>query len=257
MLPQATRHRIMSGVVTALVKRHPILTASRVRIVVVSVFCFLLAVALRLLFRYVHLSSKDTKRISGRRSRTAKKEHSKSHGGSRSSGGGGSSSTRKKTDPSLPTVLMLIGIHGSGKSFWAKRYTEIVHKSYLIISSDAIRSRLTGSINNYTREVEVEESILKEVMHTLELRRSCIVDDCQHNLSPEFRAKLRALAPDGKVNRVVKIFSVKPSYAMMRIQSDIEEGTARYAPTMVELEKQGEQVAEFEATNKDDDWMRN
>lgn len=249
----------MSGVVTALVKRHPILTESRVRTVVVSVFCFLLAVALRLLFRYAQLSSNDAKRISGRRSRTAKdkKEHSKSHGGSRSRGGGGSSSKRKKTDPSLPTLLMLIGIHGSGKSFWAKRYTEIVHKSYVLISSDAIRSRLTGTINNYTREVEVEENILKEVTHTLELRRSCIVDDCQHNLSPEFRARLRALAPDGKVNRVVKIFYVKPSYAMMRIQSDIEEGTARYAPTMVELEKQGEQVAEFEATNKDDDWMQN
>ncbi|CBZ30420.1 conserved hypothetical protein [Leishmania mexicana MHOM/GT/2001/U1103] len=249
----------MSGVVTALVKRHPLLSESRVRTVVVSVFCFLLAIALRLLFRYAQLSPKHTKRISGRSSRGAKekKEHGKNHGGSQSGGGGGNSSKRKKTDPSLPTVLMLIGMHGSGKSFWAKRYTEIVHKSYVIISSDAIRSRLTGTINNYTREGEVEANILKEVMHTLELRRSCIVDDCQHNLSLEFRAKLRALAPDGKVNRVVKIFSVKPSYAMMRIQSDIEEGTARYAPTMVELEKQGERVAEFEATNTDDDWVQN
>ncbi|GET92377.1 hypothetical protein, conserved [Leishmania tarentolae] len=259
MLPQAKKHRVMSGMVAALVKRHPILRESRVRTVIVSVFCFLLVIAIRFLYRYAHLSAKNTKRVSRRSSRITKdkREHSKSHGGGRSSGGGGSSSKRKKTDPSLPTVLILIGIHGSGKSFWAKRYTEMVHKSYVIISSDAIRSSLTGTINNYMREDEVEEHILKEVLRTLELRRSCIVDDCQHNLSPAFRAKLMALAPDGKANRVVKTFSVKPSYALMRIQGDLEEGIARYAPTIVELEQQVELVAEFEKANTDDDWIQN
>ncbi|CAJ1023709.1 putative AAA domain containing protein [Leishmania utingensis] len=248
----------MSGVGAALVKKLPILRESRARNAVVSIFCVLAIIVVRFLYRYVHPLPKGTKRISSRSSRSPKKKkHNSRDDSDRSSGEGDRSTKQRKTDSSLPTVLMLIGIHGSGKSFWAKRYTEIVHKSYIIVSSDAIRSRLTGTIDNFTREDEVEEKLLEEVTRTLELRRSCIVDDCQHNLSPEFRTKLKALAVNGKANRVVKIFSVKPSYAMMRIQSDVEEGIVRYIPTMVEIEKQVERVAEFEKTYKDDGWVKN
>ncbi|KAG5491738.1 hypothetical protein JIQ42_01646 [Leishmania sp. Namibia] len=249
----------MSVVTTALAKRHPYFKASRARAAVVSVVCVLLLFAFRFFYRHAYPSPSDTKRVRGRSSRTSKNSrgHSSRHGSGKGSDESGSSSKRRKRDPSLPTILMLIGIHGSGKSFWAKRYTETVHKSYLILSSDTIRSQLTGIINNCTREDEVEEKLLKEVMHALELRRSCIVDDCPHNLSPEFRAKLKALAPDEKANRVVKFFSVKPSYAMMRIQSDVEEGMVRYIPTLVELEKDAERVGEFQKTHKEDGWVEN
>lgn len=249
----------MSALVDAVVRRLPVLKEARRRPLAVSLVCFVVLLVLRFLYRSIRPASVDsTKRISSRGSRSSrdKKKHSSSGNGS-SSGGGSSSSKRRKTDPSLPTILLLVGIHGSGKSFWAKRYTQIVHKSYVIISSDAIRSSLTGTINNYTREEDVEAELLKEVTQTLELRRSCIVDDCQHNLSPNFRAKLKALAADGAVNRVAKVFTAKPSYAMVRIQSDVEEGMVRYVPTVVELETQAEAVAEFERTFKEDGWIEN
>ncbi|KAG5468358.1 hypothetical protein LSCM1_02338 [Leishmania martiniquensis] len=245
----------MSGIITVLVKRCASLRASRARAVWITAVCILVAITIRILYRYAHLSPKDTKRVRGRSSRTSKDTRGHSSRGRDQSG---SSSKRRNVDPSLPTVLMLVGIHGSGKSFWAKRYTEMVHKSFVIVSSDAIRSQLTGTINNYTREDEVQEQLLKEVGKALELRRSCIVDDCVHTLSPEFRAKLKELAPDGKANRVVKVFSVKPSYAMMRIQSDVEEGAmVRCIPTITELEKEAEHVEDFQKTYREDGWVEN
>ncbi|KAG5494042.1 hypothetical protein JKF63_01876 [Porcisia hertigi] len=249
----------MAGVVAACQKRLLVVREPRARAAVVSMCCVLVLIAISLLYCYVYPSAKDTRRTRGRSGRRSKDKrgHTSRHGSGRESAGSGTSSKQRKTDASLPTLLMLIGIHGSGKSFWAQRYTELVHTSYVVVSSDAIRSRLTGTVSNYTRENEVEEELLKEVARTLGLRRSCIVDDCQHNLSPEFRGKLKALAPDGEVNRVVKIVSAKPSYAMVRIEGDVSEGVARYVPTMEELEKQVERVAEFERTHREDGWVKN
>ncbi|KPI85937.1 hypothetical protein ABL78_5021 [Leptomonas seymouri] len=251
----------ISNAAVALAQRLPFLRQRRGRAISISVFCFLLVVLARFIYyHYISPSklSKDGRRLTSRsgaaRSSRDKKKHSSSgHDKSSSS----SSSKKKRADPALPTVLMLVGINGSGKSFWASRYVAIVHKSYLIISSDAIRSRLTGTIDNYAHEDEVEAELLKELQHTLELRRSCILDDCQHNLSAEFRAKVKAIAAQEKANCVVKLFSVKPSYAMARIQGAVEEGMVRYVPTMLELERQIEELAAFEKMYRDDGWVEN
>lgn len=254
--------------VAAVVQKVPFLKEKRGRAVAISVACMLLALLVRFLYNYVYPSrlTKDGKRLSSRggssrSSRDKKKHHSSNWDSSSSSSSheksSGSSSRKKRTDPTLPTVLMLVGIHGSGKSFWASRYVSIVHKSYVVISSDAIRSRLTGTIENYSHEDEVEAELLKELQQTLELRRSCILDDCQHNLSADFRAKVKAVAMQEKANCVVKLFSVKPSYAMARIQGAVEEGMVRYKPSMVELEKQVEELVAFEKSFLDDGWIEN
>lgn len=248
-------------VVTALVKRFPFLKEQRGRAVAISVFCFLLALLVRCLYRYIRPAglSRDGKRLTGRigssRVSRDKKKHSSGSSHDKSSSSSSSTAKKKKLDPTLPTVLLLVGIHGSGKSFWASRYVAMVHKSYVVLSSDTIRSRLTGTIENYSREAEVEAEVLKELQQALELRRSCILDDCQHNLSAEFRAKVKAVAMQQKANCVAKMFTVKPSYAMARIQGAVEEGMVRYVPTMVELERQVQELAAFEKTFKEDGWV--
>lgn len=252
------------SIVTTLVQRFPFLRERRGRAVAISVFCFLLALLVRWLRNYLSASksTRDGKRLTGRSGSSRSSRDKKKHGSSSSShdtstSSSSSASKKKKLDPTLPTVLMLVGIHGSGKSFWASRYVTIVHKSYVIISSDAIRSRLTGTIENYSHEAEVEAELLKELQQTLELRRSCILDDCQHNLSADFRAKVKAVATQEKANCVAKTFSVKPSYAMARIHGAVEEGMVRYVPSMVELEKQVEELATFEKSFKEDGWVEN
>ncbi|KPA82395.1 hypothetical protein ABB37_03472 [Leptomonas pyrrhocoris] len=257
----------LPNVANSVVKRLPFLKQTRSRAVAISVCCFLLVLLVRFLYNYIHTwrSTKDGRRLTSRSGSSRASKDKKKHG-SGSSGNGSSHShnhaksssslAKKKTDPTLPTLLMLVGIHGSGKSFWASRYVTIVHKSYVIISSDSIRSRLTGTIEDYSHEDEVEVELLRELQQTLELHRSCILDDCQHNLSAQFRAKVKAVAAQ-KANCVVKLFSVKPSYAMARIQGAVEEGMVRYKPTIMELEKQVEELAAFEKTYKDDGWIEN
>ena len=248
----------ISNAASAVVKRVPFLRGTRGRALAISVSCFLLVLLIRFLCNYLYPSrlTRDGKRLAGH-SRTGRKSKDKKKHSDHNKSSSSSSSKKKKTDPTLPTVLMLVGIHGSGKSFWASRYISMVHKSYVVISSDAIRSRLTGTIDNYTHEDEVEAELLKELQHTLELRRSCILDDCQHNLSAEFRAKVKAVATQEKANCVAKLFSVKPSYAMARITGAIDEGMVRYKPSMVELEKQVEELTAFERSFKDDGWIEN
>lgn len=189
-------------------------------------------------------------------------KHSKSSGKRHSSSGStssrrksGSSSKRKKTDSSIPTLIVLVGLHGSGKSAWAKQYVERVHKSYIVVSSDVIRSKLTGTISNYTKEDEVEAEMLKEIGNTLSINRSCIVDDCVHSLSADFRAKLLQLAPEGKYNRVLRLFPIKPIFARSRIDKDIAEGKVRYVPTAAELEDEMHKYTQTEENVKAEGWI--
>lgn len=165
-------------------------------------------------------------------------------------------SKKRKVNSALPTLLVLVGVHGSGKSSWATQYVEKVRKSCIIVSSDVMRARLTGTTINYTREDEVEEAMLREVAHQILLKRNCIVDDCQHNLRPEFRAKLLAMAPEDSYNRVLRLFPIKGLFARTRIEKDIADGMIRYVPEPKELEFQLAQFEEASEVIKHEGWIQ-
>ena len=56
----------------------------------------------------------------------------------------------------MKTLIVLSAMPGSGKSTWAKKYQE-EHLHTLIISSDAIRYELTGSMQDFSKQKEVWE----------------------------------------------------------------------------------------------------
>ena len=56
----------------------------------------------------------------------------------------------------MKTLIVLSAMPGSGKSTWAKKYQE-EHPHTLIISSDAIRYELTGSMQDFSKQKEVWE----------------------------------------------------------------------------------------------------
>jgi len=51
---------------------------------------------------------------------------------------------------SLPIFLMLIGIAGSGKSFWIKN--NVNHDEFIIVSSDNLRRELTGNVSDLSKD---------------------------------------------------------------------------------------------------------
>ena len=56
----------------------------------------------------------------------------------------------------MKTLIMLSAMPGSGKSTWAKAYSE-AHPHTLIVSSDEIRYELTGTTQDFSKQKEVWE----------------------------------------------------------------------------------------------------
>lgn len=203
--------------------------------------------------------SADSKRIkrdtSGRSSSSDKRSPSSSSSKKKSKSSRSSSSKgRNKIDSSLPTLTVLVGAHGSGKSAWVAQYVDKVRKSALVISSDTVRASVTGSIDDYSREDAVAEKVLDDVRSQLLLRRTVIVDDCRHNMRPAFRAKLLELAPEGEYNRVIRRFPIKLIFARSRIDKDLADGKTRHDPTVTELEAQIAQLDSMDDAIKVEGW---
>eukprot|EP00796_Vickermania_ingenoplastis_P007339 gene7339-5173_t len=161
----------------------------------------------------------------------------------------------KRPSSRLPSMLVLLGIPGSGKTTWANEYKEKVKSSAVIISSDAIRMHLVGTVNDRSREDEVEELLLEEVKRNIDEGNTFIVDDCPHNLKASFRAKLLDLTGGSRYNPIVKKLSLRPSFADARIQRDVAEGKQRYIPSFAELESLYKMFRDAEAALHEEDWF--
>ena len=72
-----------------------------------------------------------------------------------------------------PEFLMLVGLPGSGKSTYIKKY---FNQNLRVHSSDAIREELSGNINNQDINEEVFELLHKRVKKDLRNGISCVYD---------------------------------------------------------------------------------
>ncbi|CAD2214893.1 hypothetical protein AGDE_00401 [Angomonas deanei] len=129
----------------------------------------------------------------------------------------------------------------------------------MVISSDVIRSTLTGTITDFSKEEAVEEEMVKQIIQNLKLNRGCIVDDWVHNLSPKFRTTLleQVKANQLKVNTLVHLFPIKPIFAFTRLEKDIADGKKRHVPTKVEMENLQVLYNETEGSFKTEGWIEN
>ena len=69
----------------------------------------------------------------------------------------------------MPQLILLIGIPGSGKSFYAKKYDydRIFKHNTTILSSDQIRKEILGDENDQTHNDEVFDYIKKTAVKKL------------------------------------------------------------------------------------------
>lgn len=106
-----------------------------------------------------------------------------------------------------------------------------------------------------SREDKVQSIMLHEIEKIIAKKRGCVIDDCMHNLDPQFRQKVIALIPKDSYNCVIKFFPIKLIFANARIAKDIEDGKKRYNPTQLELEEQLTMYADTEKTMSEEGWI--
>lgn len=101
-----------------------------------------------------------------------------------------------------PALVVLVGPAGSGKTTFAARH----FRQQTIVSSDAIRERLTGSPADQTRNRDVFRILDAEVAARLRAGRSAVVDAT--NVESGARRGLVRLARSAGVPAVAIIFDV-------------------------------------------------
>ncbi|ORC93712.1 putative retrotransposon hot spot (RHS) protein [Trypanosoma theileri] len=140
-----------------------------------------------------------------------------------------------KTKSNDPNVLLLLGIPGSGKTTWMTQYLERCDHSYTIVSAEALRIKLTGKPDDFSREEEVRESMINDVVNLLKEKHNVVLDDSLSAMDETFRRRIVDESPT--CNRYVKSFPIKAIFARPRLLKDIAEGKIHLCPSKIELEE--------------------
>lgn len=128
-------------------------------------------------------------------------------------------------DNYTPTLILPIGISGSGKSTWINN---LINKDYYtIISPDEIRKELTGSISDQSKNIDVFR-ITDELMYdSLRQEKPTIIDAT--NLNTMFRRKLISEVLNKYPNTKIyyKFMTSNPIISKQRITKDIANNKDR------------------------------
>lgn len=85
----------------------------------------------------------------------------------------------------MKTLILLSAIPGSGKSTWAREY-QATHPHTHIVASDDVRTRVSGSAQNFTKEALVWETFLNDLNSFLD-EEDCTVIADSTNLQNRYR----------------------------------------------------------------------
>lgn len=125
----------------------------------------------------------------------------------------------------IPTLILPIGISGSGKSTWIN---SLINKDdYAIISPDEIRKELTGSISDQSKNIDVFQIADKLMYDSLRQKKPTIIDAT--NLNTVFRRKLinEVLAKYPNTKIYYKFMASNPIISKQRIAKDIANNRDR------------------------------
>jgi len=139
----------------------------------------------------------------------------------------------------LPIFLMLIGIPGSGKSFWVKN--NVKNRDFVVVSSDATRKQLTGNVSDLSRDEEMWELVKERVVENLSQGKNVLLDAT--NVNGFYRRQFIDGLPPCKLQ--AKRFSIDLEEAKQRVKKDIEQKRDRSHVPMPVIERMFEQYRNF------------
>lgn len=121
----------------------------------------------------------------------------------------------------MNTLIMTIGVSGSGKSTWAKEHKEIVLNyddvdDVFIVSSDAIRAELFGDESDQTHNKEVFDELHKRIIDIFKNNDNVDVIYDATNLSRKRRINFLNML-DSNIRRVAKVFPSTYEDAVKRV----------------------------------------
>lgn len=125
----------------------------------------------------------------------------------------------------VPKFTILVGISGSGKSYWIKSN---IDSNAIVVSPDGIRKELTGDISDQSRNKEVFPIAFKRAVDALNSGKSVIFDAT--NVVSNLRKNMLDYMRQNVTNdfkALAKIFDVDPKVAKERIRKGIESGHDR------------------------------
>jgi len=120
-----------------------------------------------------------------------------------------------------PILILTIGIPGSGKSTWARQYSE--KTGYVRVCPDDIRKEITGEVSNISRDSEVWAIAKERVNKLLDEGTNVIFDSTMMNSKTLTTFKMLS----GKAIVCYKVFNCSSEEAKKRISLDISNNVDR------------------------------
>ena len=136
----------------------------------------------------------------------------------------------RKQRHSKKTVIVPVGISGSGKSTYLKKHFPL----HIIVSPDEIRQEITGRISDMSQDSEVWATVYVRMRVALEQYGKVVLDAT--NVTKFLR--IRTMAPFSDCRKEALVFDCDPEVAIGRVNKDLEQSVNRSAVPESVIRKQ-------------------
>ena len=124
-----------------------------------------------------------------------------------------------------PTLVLLVGIPGSGKSTWINN-NKSKWVNTVVVSPDELRKKLLGSVNNQSSNPEIWNHAKSLIIGYLKQGKNVVVDATNTD-TPKRIPFDNSISEEVDFKKIALIFYVSKEEAKQRIKKDIENNIDR------------------------------